>query len=124
MNSEGYLREFQDIEYEYEDIYCSEKGKELLEKTQPVYLDEYITDRKAPKGWFIVSDDYTWILILHVDDLVNKKGHVLKNVIIQKHYDYRLPKEIKVKPDLKYFYVENNDEIWNFREAENPFKSL
>ncbi len=123
MNSEGYLREFQDIEYEYEDIYCSENGKELLEKTQPVYLDEYITDRKAPKGWFIVSDDYTWILILHVDDLVNKKGHVLKNVIIQKHYDYRLPKEIKVKPDLKYFYVENNDEVWNFREAENPFMS-
>ena len=122
MKNEEYLPEYLDTEYEYEDIYCSEKGKELLEKCQPVQLAEYLTDVKAPKGWFIVSDDFTWVLVLHVDDLVNKKGHILNNVLMLKHYDNRLPEEIKVKPELKYYYVENNDEAWNFREVDNPLR--
>lgn len=121
MKNEDYLPEYLDDEYECEDIYCSEKGKELLEKCQHVRLQEYLLDAKAPKGWFIVADDYTWMLVLHVDDLVSKKGHVQNNVIIIKHYDNRLPEGIKVKPDLKYFYVEDNDDIWNFKEVDKPF---
>lgn len=44
MKNEEYLPEYLNTEYDYEDIYCSENGKKLLENCQPVQLAEYLTD--------------------------------------------------------------------------------
>ena len=103
------------------DIYCSERGKALLENCLELHLCEYLEEGKPPKDWFIVSDGESWIVVLHKDDYKFTYRKWRYRVLILNEYENKIPDFIELEPGLNFYYVDYDNRAWRFQKAILPY---
>lgn len=98
------------------DYYCTEKARSLMETLSPEEISERIAEYNAPDGHVIVTDRFSAVYVMSVDDFQPDSRVVLYDPVFElEYFEHGIPDWLNPKSVLTYYYCSYTDG-WTFEE--------